>query len=214
MQNVVTNIKILNQLVSAIVSLTGHLKIQTFSRSSSLSRMLAFLFASAACWSLALTMVSMHWWHFFSSSCRVAMWIHQLKTSQNHGNSGIWYIPKQSLHFDLLYLICNSCNVSHALNVRWELVYFLHQVLHHFYMALKKGHISVFIIIHYFSTKQQQSTSDIQSQAKTSINPMNGMAHCSPCGTLPWGGLSCGCRLHPHRLQPGPTAAPHQSGHR
>ena len=40
----------------------------TFSKSSSLRRMLAFLFASAACWSLALTMVSMHWWHFFNSS--------------------------------------------------------------------------------------------------------------------------------------------------
>lgn len=67
-------IKILKKLVSSTVRLTGHLKIQTFSRSSSLSRMLAFLFASAACWSLALTMVSMHWWHFFSSSCRVTMW--------------------------------------------------------------------------------------------------------------------------------------------
>lgn len=42
----------------------------TFSRSSSLRRMLAFLLASAACWSLALTMVSMHWWHFFKSSCQ------------------------------------------------------------------------------------------------------------------------------------------------
>lgn len=40
----------------------------TFSRSSSFKRILAFLFASAACWSLAFTIVSTHWWHFFNSS--------------------------------------------------------------------------------------------------------------------------------------------------
>lgn len=40
----------------------------TFSKSSSFNRMLAFLLASAACWSLAFTMVSTHWWHFFNSS--------------------------------------------------------------------------------------------------------------------------------------------------
>lgn len=33
----------------------------TFSRSSSLSRIVAFLLASAACWSLAFTIVSTHW---------------------------------------------------------------------------------------------------------------------------------------------------------
>lgn len=40
----------------------------TFSRSSSFSSMVAFLLASAACWSLAFTIVSTHWWHFFNRS--------------------------------------------------------------------------------------------------------------------------------------------------
>ena len=41
----------------------------TFSDSSSSSRLLAFLFASAAWRSLAATIISIHWWHFFKSSC-------------------------------------------------------------------------------------------------------------------------------------------------
>lgn len=53
--------------------------------------MLAFLLASAACWSLALTMVSMHWWHFFSSSCRAE----QQHQGQRSAYSFITYVQKQ-----------------------------------------------------------------------------------------------------------------------
>lgn len=47
--------------------------------SSSFKRMLAFLLASAACWSLALTIVSIHWWHFFNSSCNSNKLLHSCK---------------------------------------------------------------------------------------------------------------------------------------
>lgn len=144
--------------------------IQTFSKSSSLSRMLAFLFASAACWSLALTMVSMHWWHFFSSSYRVKIWTRALKTTVK---SSVLYRYTR-LCFGLLYLICNSCDVSHALNVRRELVDFFHQVLHHFYMTLKKD-IFQNIVIRYFSTKGQHQWHLVL--AKMFINPMDSMTN-------------------------------------
>lgn len=36
-----------------------------------------------------------------------------------------------------IYLVSNGGNISHALDIRWELVYLLHKILHHLHMTLK-----------------------------------------------------------------------------
>lgn len=81
------------------------------------------------------------------------------------------------LCFGLLYLICNSGNVSHALNVRWELVDFLHQVLHHFYMTLKKD------VFQCFATDYHPSS--IFLQHKSSTAPMT-FRHKPRCSSILW----------------------------
>lgn len=85
--------------------------------SNSFKRMLAFLLASAACWSLALTIVSIHWWHFFNSSCNSYKLLHLEYIPQ-------FYQLKYSFHQSQMttqkvnsYLVGNGGNVSHALNV-------------------------------------------------------------------------------------------------
>lgn len=54
----------------------------TFSKSSSFSSIVAFLLASAACWSLAFTIVSTHWWHFFNRSWNANLSYYHLNKQQ------------------------------------------------------------------------------------------------------------------------------------
>lgn len=138
-----------------------------FSKSSSSSRMLAFLLASAACLSLAWTIDSIHRWHFLSISWNDKVhWVQSATCSHfllffcknSNGTRALaesWWpmswrefitlslklrhntVPSQVSPSLSSYLISNGCYVSHALWVGRELVYLFHQVTHHFHMTLQ-----------------------------------------------------------------------------
>lgn len=85
--------------------------------SSSFKRMLAFLLASAACWSLALTIVSIHWWHFFKSSCNSNKLLYLQYIHQFHQLKYVLHESQFTTKGINSYLISNGGNISHALNV-------------------------------------------------------------------------------------------------